>query len=76
MLKTTQTYHCKADGDWTPCRGGITAGDEGDGYCKEGYRGPRCELCDGSGSAYSRHFDKLDARCHDCGDTPPPEPAL
>eukprot|EP00966_Prymnesium_polylepis_P090310 2091362-Prymnesium_polylepis.2 len=33
--------------------------------CASGHRGPRCELCDGP--AYSRYFDKLHARCHDCG---------
>eukprot|EP00966_Prymnesium_polylepis_P008000 184203-Prymnesium_polylepis.1 len=60
-----QTYRCKADGQWTPCRGGTNASDEGDGYCAEGYRGPRCELCDGP--AYSKHFDTLSARCQDCG---------
>jgi hypothetical protein len=36
----------------------------GDGYCEAGFRGPRCELCDIQGSQY---FDKLEARCHDCG---------
>ena len=46
--------------------GGGDAGTAGHGYCAEGYRGPRCELCDGL--AHSRYFDKLDARCHDCGD--------
>eukprot|EP00966_Prymnesium_polylepis_P330637 7386260-Prymnesium_polylepis.1 len=37
---TTTTYTCKADGPWTPCAGGLDTGDEGDGYCAEGYRGP------------------------------------
>ena len=63
---TVQTWRCKSDGSWSPCLGGANAGTEGDGYCAEGYQGPRCELCDGP--AYSRYFDKLDARCHDCGD--------
>jgi hypothetical protein len=63
---TTETYRCKEDGDWSPCKGGMNAGEVGDGYCKEGYRGPRCEVCDGR--AYQRYFDKLDARCHECGD--------
>jgi len=63
---TRDTHLCKTDGSWTPCLGGDDAGFEGDGYCAPGYRGPRCELCDGP--AHSRYFDKLDARCHDCGD--------
>eukprot|EP00966_Prymnesium_polylepis_P062156 1442362-Prymnesium_polylepis.1 len=63
---TIQTHRCRADGAWSPCRGGLGAGNDGDGYCEDGYRGPRCELCDGP--AYSRHFDKLSASCNDCGD--------
>ena len=63
---TTQTWHCKVEGSWSPCQGGAFSGAEGDGYCAEGYRGPRCELCEGL--AYSRYFDQLDARCRDCGD--------
>ena len=62
-----QTYRCKEDGDWSPCKGGVEAGDLGDAYCEAGYRGPRCEVCDGP--EYTRYFDKLYARCHDCGDT-------
>jgi hypothetical protein len=65
---TNETHHCKSDGSWTPCFGGADAGADGDGYCAQGYRGPRCELCDGP--AYSRYFDKLEARCHDCGNMP------
>jgi hypothetical protein len=53
-------------GGWTPCRGGTSAGHEGNGYCADGHIGPRCELCDGE--KYARYFDKLDSRCHDCGD--------
>mmetsp|Transcript_53830 Transcript_53830/g.159492 ORF Transcript_53830/g.159492 Transcript_53830/m.159492 type:complete len:407 (+) Transcript_53830:330-1550(+) len=60
---TIKTYFCKSDGSWTPCHGGGDVSTQGDGYCAEGYRGPRCELCDGP--AYSRYFDKLEARCHD-----------
>ena len=63
---TIETHYCRRSGSWTPCRGGANEGEEGDGYCESGYRGPRCELCDGP--AYSRYFDKLEARCHDCGD--------
>ena len=62
---TAETHRCKLSGSWTPCRGGMDGGLEGDGYCKQGFRGPRCEVC--SGPAYARRFDKLDAQCHDCG---------
>jgi len=44
-------------------------GHEGAGYCDSvtdgGYKGLRCEQC----ATENRYFDKLDARCHDCGDT-------
>ena len=33
--------------------------------CAPGYRGPRCELCNGT-STYDQYFEKLNARCHDC----------
>ena len=62
--QTRQTWRCKHLGDWSPCFGGVNAGHEGNGYCAEGYEGPRCELC--SGPARSKYFDKLDMRCHDC----------
>ena len=61
---TMETWRCKSNGDWTPCRGGADAGTDGDGYCQPGYRGPRCEIC--AGPAYSKYFDKLDFRCRDC----------
>ena len=75
--KTNQTHRCKQSGSWSPCRGGVDAGDasgriveHGGGYCDNGtdggYHGPRCELCIGT-SEYSHYFDKLDARCHACG---------
>eukprot|EP00966_Prymnesium_polylepis_P089889 2081389-Prymnesium_polylepis.1 len=63
---TTATYRCKQSGDWTPCRGGVDAGLEGDGYCEPGFHGPRCELCD-VGEGPSKYFDALNARCHECG---------
>eukprot|EP00965_Chrysotila_dentata_P196807 6177818-Pleurochrysis_carterae.AAC.7 len=28
----------------TPCKGGDTAGIDGEGYCKEGFTGPKCEV--------------------------------
>eukprot|EP00966_Prymnesium_polylepis_P328539 7384345-Prymnesium_polylepis.2 len=81
-----QIWRCKLKGDWSPCRGGSDADEDGSGYCEAGYRGPRCELCNGSASYYSdlrfshtysyfrplddasQYFNKLDAKCHDCGD--------
>ena len=63
---TIQTHRCKSDGSWSPCQGGASAGAQGDGYCANGYRGPRCELC--AGPEFTKYFDTLDARCHDCGD--------
>ena len=63
--QTLQTWYCKHSGDWSPCLGGADAGHEGDGYCADGYHGPRCELC--AGPDRSRYFDKLDATCHECG---------
>ena len=48
----------------------MDAAHDGDGYCNNdthgGYHGPRCELC--NGLAYSKYFDRLEARCRDCGD--------
>ena len=58
---TAQTLRCKLSGSWTPCRGGANAGDEGDGYCKTGHRGPLCAVCDGY-----LYLDKLAASCKDC----------
>eukprot|EP00966_Prymnesium_polylepis_P176574 4087942-Prymnesium_polylepis.1 len=65
--KSAQVWPCRLNGGWTPCRGGASAGDDGDGYCTEGYRGPRCELCNGT-AAHSHYFSTLDSRCHECGD--------
>ena len=65
-MATLQTHDCKSSGSWSPCRGGIDAGDDGDGYCAAGYAGPRCEVCIGSESSLW-YFDKLEARCNDCG---------
>jgi len=61
--RTAQALRCRSDGAWSPCLGGTNAGAEGDGYCAEGYGGPRCELC----ISDDHFFDKLDARCHNCG---------
>ena len=56
---------CKhADSSRTPCMGGADAGLDGDGYCRPGLRGPRCELCVDDNA----YFDDADARCHSCGD--------
>ena len=61
--QTLEMWRCKHSGDWSPCSGGAHAGHDGDGYCDDGYHGPRCELCD-----HSEYFDEDDARCHGCGD--------
>jgi hypothetical protein len=63
---TLETWRCRSHGSWTPCHGGADPGHAGGGYCAAGYRGPKCELCNGT-SKYSEYFDKLDARCHGCG---------
>ena len=64
---TREVWPCKRNGGWSPCFGGDDAGVDGVGYCAPGYHGPRCELCDGP--TQSMHFDRLEARCHGCGDT-------
>eukprot|EP00966_Prymnesium_polylepis_P319115 7370783-Prymnesium_polylepis.3 len=63
---TMQTLSCRSKGRWSPCLGGVDAGEVGDGYCQTGYRRPRCEVCDALES--SMCFDKLKVRCLDCGD--------
>lgn len=37
----------------SPCRGGVTAAEDGRGYCEPGQHGPRCELCDDPNAFYS-----------------------
>ena len=64
---TGKVLRCRSDGSWSPCLGGGDAGSDGDGYCAEGFRGPRCELCNTT-TEYSQHFDKIAAKCFDCGD--------
>ncbi|KAL1499130.1 hypothetical protein AB1Y20_013641 [Prymnesium parvum] len=44
----------------SPCRGG----DAADGYCREGYAGPRCELC-----ANASHYFSS-GRCEECPGVP------
>ena len=61
---TAITYECPRFGNWTSCRGGADAGEAGDGYCAEGYHGPRCELCADAG----RYRDEASGRCTDCPD--------
>jgi hypothetical protein len=57
-----------ADGDsadatwWSPCKGGVAAGLEGEGYCQVGYAGPLCERCTNS----SKYFLARKGRCVDC----------
>ena len=48
----------------SPCMGGIDPGNDsgiGDGYCKPGHFGPRCEAC-----ATGSHFDVRDHSCKAC----------
>eukprot|EP00966_Prymnesium_polylepis_P044096 1022501-Prymnesium_polylepis.1 len=52
---TLQTHSCPIAEGWTPCRGGIDAGHEGDGYCAPGHRGLRCEVCDAP--THAKYFD-------------------
>jgi hypothetical protein len=59
--QTLEICRCKHSGDWSPCSGGAHARYDGDGYCKDGYHGPRCELCE-----HSEYFDEDDARCYPC----------
>eukprot|EP00966_Prymnesium_polylepis_P331906 7387456-Prymnesium_polylepis.6 len=47
---------------WSPCKGGVEPGFEGEGYCEKGYTGPRCERCTNS----SRYFESREGRCEDC----------
>ena len=63
---TLQTWRCLSSGSWSPCRGGVDAGNNGSNYCVAGYRGPLCEVCDGP--EHTKYFDQLEARCHSCGD--------
>ena len=68
-ITTSQFWRCTSSGDWNPCRGGVDTGAASTRYCKDGYSGPRCELCSMNGTdEYARYFDRIDARCHDCGD--------
>ena len=43
--ESQEVYKCAQAGPnkSTPCRGGRVAGFDGEGYCTEGHRGPRCE---------------------------------
>eukprot|EP00966_Prymnesium_polylepis_P204139 4728751-Prymnesium_polylepis.1 len=41
---TLKIWRCKSIGDWSPCLGGVEAGDDGAGYCESGYHGAKCEL--------------------------------
>jgi len=62
---TLETHACKSAGSWSPCVGGADAGSDGDSYCAPGYRGPRCEICNGTTAQY---FDRMDAGCHSCNE--------
>eukprot|EP00966_Prymnesium_polylepis_P199055 4612717-Prymnesium_polylepis.1 len=61
--KTNDSRRCRSSGSWSPCRGGVDPGDEGDGYCEPDYRGPMCEVC----RQDDYFFELEDARCEPCG---------
>ena len=44
----------------SPCVGGTDLGIEGEGYCRDGHKGPRCELCTNTSQYYSQ------GSCFDC----------
>ena len=46
----------------TPCLGGGAAGSNGDGFCRPGHVGPRCEAC----IETDRWFDPSTERCEQC----------
>lgn len=46
----------------TPCIGGESAGNDGDGYCQLHHRGPRCTVC----SQVDHYYDSGEARCVHC----------
>ena len=53
------------------CRGGASAGEQGQGYCIAGHMGPLCQHCDPTSSAASRYFDEEFGKCVDCPDNNP-----
>eukprot|EP00966_Prymnesium_polylepis_P321090 7377409-Prymnesium_polylepis.2 len=71
-METSEVSACEWKDDYTPCRGGVDAGDHGVGYCAPGHRGPWCQLCNATSLSFilqePRHyyFSPEDARCHNC----------
>jgi len=60
--RSTALQRCRASGGYSPCIGGDESGVGGEGYCRSGYTGFRCEVCtDGD-----QFFDAERARCKDC----------
>lgn len=53
------------------CRGGASAGEEGQGYCSPGHVGPLCQHCDPASSTVSRYFDEEVGTCIACPDEKP-----
>jgi len=49
----------------SPCRGGSEAGALGEGYCRAGFRGPRCQLCANTTQYFS------EGECLDCPSVQP-----
>ena len=52
----------QGDFNATACLGGKSVGVEGDGYCVNGTKGPRCEAC----QTDHHYFDEASASCIEC----------
>ena len=63
--RTASIFKCSMAMDgYTPCLGGTTAGDLGEGYCAPGYSGPMCEVCEPT-----YYFNRAEAQCRVCPST-------
>lgn len=63
--RTATLYQCTVGhGGKTPCKGGSYAGTDGEGYCEDGYTGPRCEVCE-----VNKYFSRADGLCLECPST-------
>jgi len=52
----------KSSNGTSPCVGGLILGNDGDGYCRPGHNGPKCESC----SEENYYFDWWEAECNQC----------
>ena len=55
-------YPCIKRGQVTPCLGGVTVGEAGDGYCTAGTSGALCQTCTNK----THFFNRKGARCEQC----------